>query len=302
MMKHAKPEWLKTPIPSGEKLFRLKRQLENRALSTICQSARCPNMGECWQNGHATFLIMGDRCTRNCGFCSVNHSSPLALDPDEASRVSEMVDILKLKYAVITSVTRDDLPDRGSQYFADIITRLKSTYPFLKIEVLIPDFDGKHELIDKIVAAKPEVLGHNIETIARLYPHVNRPLANFERSLSLLRYVAAQGAIAKTGLMVGLGETEAELSRLFSQLADTGVKLLTIGQYLQPVSGKTEVSRYYHPEEFSHLERMALNAGIRGVVAGPFIRSSYRAEGLYHKVSSLSDKKTPHQEGYSCAI
>lgn len=298
MMKRAKPEWLKTPLPCGEQLFKLKRQLEQRGLSTICQSARCPNMSECWPNGHATFLIMGDRCTRNCGFCSVNHAPPLALDSNEANQVSEMVSLLNLKYAVITSVTRDDLPDRGSRHFADMISKLKSTFPALKIEVLIPDFDGRHDFINRIIDAGPDVLGHNVETVARLYPQVNRPAENFDRSMSLLEHVSRRGAISKTGLMVGLGESQNELSRLFDRLADIGVRLMTIGQYLQPVSEKVPVSRYLHPDEFVSLRQMALDAGISGVVAGPFVRSSYHAEELYQEATSGS----PHQEGYQCVI
>lgn len=300
MKKRAKPEWLKAPIPCGEQLFKLKRQLEQRKLSTICQSARCPNMGECWQSGHATFLIMGERCTRNCGFCAVRHDRPLALDPAETLQVAEMVKLLQLKYAVITSVTRDDLPDRGSGHFAGMIRHLKSVYPALRVEVLIPDFDGRPELLDQVLRARPDVLGHNIETIARLYPQVNRPRQNFERSLSLLRYISERGAISKTGLMVGLGETETDLRELFDSLAQTGVRLLTIGQYLQPVPGKAEVRRYYTPDEFVKLREMALSAGIGGVVAGPFVRSSYHAEELY--LQATATPQSGRQEGYPCAM
>ena len=302
MKKRTKPEWLKAPIPCGERLFKLKRQLEMRGLSTICQSARCPNMAECWQNGHATFLIMGDRCTRNCGFCAVGHKPPLPLDPGEKRQVGEMVELLRLKYAVITSVTRDDLPDRGSSHFAEMIKYLKKSCPALKIEVLIPDFDGRPELLDRMIDAGPDVLGHNIETIARLYPHVNRPSAFFDRSLALLRYISERGVISKTGLMVGLGETELDLEELFPQLAAAGVKLLTIGQYLQPISGKVEVNRYYHPDEFEQLKQMALSSGIQGVVAGPFVRSSYHAETLYETAARQFRQKSSRQEGHACAI
>lgn len=302
MKTRAKPDWLKAPIPCGEELFKLKRQLEERGLSTICQSARCPNMGECWQNGHATFLIMGDSCTRNCGFCAVRHAPPQALDPKEAAQVAEMVDLLKLSYAVITSVTRDDLPDKGSAHFADMITFLREKYPSLKIEVLIPDFDGQPALLDRVIMAAPHVLGHNIETIDRLYPQVNRPAANFQRSMSVLRHVSQQGMISKTGIMVGLGEEEADLISLFHQLAEAGVRLLTIGQYLQPVHGKVPVVRYYHPDEFKHLEELAVHAGITGVVAGPFVRSSYHADRLYQTAIGLDNHVSTSKEGYPCAI
>jgi lipoic acid synthetase len=261
-------------------------------------------MGECWQNGHATFLIMGDRCTRNCGFCAVNHDTPTNLDADEANQVAEMVRLLKLSYAVITSVTRDDLPDRGSRHFAAMISHLKTQFPALKVEVLIPDFDGRPDLLDAIIEAGPQVLGHNIETVSRLYPRVNRPQANYERSLSVLRYVAQKGAISKTGLMVGLGEELAEIQDLFHQLAAAGVRLLTIGQYLQPLPGKTPVDRYYPPDEFVRLEEMAVSAGIPGVVAGPFVRSSYHADQLYQTaIGSRTDAPTSKEkEGYPCAI
>lgn len=302
MKKRTKPEWLKAPIPCGDRVFKLKRQLELRGLSTICQSARCPNMAECWRNGHATFLIMGDRCTRNCGFCAVTHKPPLPLNPDEPRQVAEMVELLNLKYAVITSVTRDDLPDRGSGHFAEMIESLKKTYPKLKIEVLIPDFDGRHDFLDRIIEAGPDVLGHNVETIARLYPQVNRPPTHFDRSLSLLRYVSKRGAISKTGFMVGLGETREDLRELFPLLADAGVKLLTIGQYLQPVSGKVEVKRYVHPDEFVEMEQMALAAGIKGVIAGPFVRSSYHAETLYETVRKEIETNPVGLEGHPCAI
>ena len=258
-------------------------------------------MGECWQNGHATFLIMGDRCTRNCGFCSVQHAAPQPLDPSEAGQVSEMVALLKLKYAVITSVTRDDLPDKGSGHFADLVRQLKNSFPDLHVEVLIPDFDGNHDFLDKVLESSPDVLGHNVETIARLYPFVNRPPANYERSLSVLDHAVQRGAISKTGLMVGLGETDDELWALFDRLAHIGVSLLTIGQYLQPVSGKVAVQRYVHPDDFARLQEKAEAAGIRGVVAGPFVRSSYHAEALYQKAAAHSRRTTHAPEGIPCA-
>jgi lipoic acid synthetase len=279
-----KPKWLKAQIPSGEDYFRIKKSLEKRNLSTICQQARCPNISECWNNYHATFLIMGDTCSRNCTFCSVNPGKPGPLLPEEPNRVLEMVDIMKAKYVVITSVTRDDLEDGGSPHFARVITHLKTHRPEVKIEVLIPDFKGNTLHLDTILEAKPDVLNHNLETVNRLYPHVNREVKNYHISLKVLKHSHERGFITKSGIMVGLGETLKEIKELFRDLRESGVKLLTIGQYLQPIKENVPVEKYYTPETFEQLKEIALSHGFTAVESAPFVRSSYKAHRMYDTV------------------
>jgi lipoic acid synthetase len=276
-----KPKWLKAQIPSGKDYFKIKNSLEKRNLSTICQQARCPNISECWNNYHATFLIMGDTCSRNCSFCSVQTGKPAPLLGEEPQRVLEMVDIMKSKYVVITSVTRDDLEDGGSAHFAHVITHLKTHRPDVKIEVLIPDFKGNTRHVDRVLDAGPDVLNHNLETVKRLYPHVNRKPENFHISLSVLRYGHDKGFITKSGIMVGLGETKEEIKETFQDLRESGVDLLTIGQYLQPTKGNVPVEKFYTPEEFGELKEIALSCEFRGVESGPFVRSSYKAHEMY---------------------
>ena len=279
-----KPRWLKAAIPAGENYFKIKKNLESRNLSTICQQARCPNISQCWNNYHATFLIMGDRCSRNCSFCSVKTGKPPPLLPEEGDRVLEMVDIMKAKYVVITSVTRDDLEDGGSSHFAGVITTLKTRRPEIKIEVLIPDFKGNTLHLDTVLNAKPDVLNHNLETVRELYPHVNRQSENYRVSLAVLRYGHEKGFITKSGIMVGLGETKEAVEELFGDLRKSGVDLLTIGQYLQPTKENVPVEKFYTPGEFEELKEMALSLGFKGVVSGPFVRSSYNALRLYEAV------------------
>lgn len=279
-----KPKWLKAAIPSGEDFFRIKKSLEKRNLSTICQQAKCPNIAECWNNFHATFLIMGDTCSRNCSFCSVKDGKPQELLPEEPDRVLEMTDLLKARYVVITSVTRDDLEDGGSSHFAAVIGKLKKERPGVDVEVLIPDFKGNTEHIDIVLNASPDVLNHNMETVKRLYPHVNRRIENYDRSLNVLRYSGQKGFVTKSGIMVGLGETENELMELFGHLIENGVKLLTIGQYLQPTKNNVPVEKYYTPEEFDELKRKALDAGFKAVASGAFVRSSYQAREMFMSV------------------
>jgi len=279
-----KPQWLKTHIPYGRDYFKIKKNLEQRNLSTICQSARCPNISECWNRRCATFLIMGDTCSRNCLFCSVKSGTPLPLRPDEPLRILEMVEIMNSRYVVITSVTRDDLDDGGSSHFASIIRTLKSNRPGLKIEALIPDFKGNTLHIDTVLHAEPDVLNHNLETIRRLYPLLNRPPLNYPVSLDVLRHSSGKGFITKSGIMVGLGETEEELNELFRDLRACGVKLLTIGQYLQPTPDNVPVARFYTPGEFELLKNTALQLGFTGVESGPFVRSSYNASEMYEPV------------------
>jgi len=278
-----KPAWLKAAIPAGDNYFKIKKSLEKRKLSTICQNAKCPNISECWNNHHATFLIMGDTCSRNCSFCSVKAGHPGPLPADEAERVLEMVKILKANYVVITSVTRDDLKDGGSSHFAHVISHLKIHQPDIKIESLIPDFKGKSQHLDNVLSANPDVLNHNLETVKRLYPHVNRPSQNYNISLKVLNHSHEKGYITKSGIMVGLGETEDELKQLFDDLRKSGVDLLTIGQYLQPTKANVPVEKFYTPEEFLNLKKMALITGFTAVESGPFVRSSYQAHRMYER-------------------
>ncbi len=281
--RHPKPQWLKAQIPAGEDYFRIKKSLEKRNLSTICQQARCPNISECWNNYHATFLIMGDICSRHCAFCSVNHGKPRPLLPGEPERVLEMVDIMKAKYVVITSVTRDDLEDGGSSHFARVIAHLKTRRPEVKIEVLIPDFQGSTQHLDIVLNAGPDVLNHNLETVKRLYPYANRKAGNYQISLKVLRYSHERGFITKSGIMVGLGETIEEIKELFRDLRESGVKLLTIGQYLQPIKENVPVEKYYPPEAFEQLKEIALSHGFTAVESAPFARSSYQAHRMYER-------------------
>ncbi|UCH95395.1 MAG: lipoyl synthase [Candidatus Aminicenantes bacterium] len=296
-----KPKWLKAQIPAGEDYFRIKKSLEKRNLSTICQQARCPNISECWNNYHATFLIMGDTCSRDCKFCSVKSGKPKPLLAEEPGRVLEMVDIMKARYVVITSVTRDDLEDGGSSHFARVIAHLKMHRPGLKIEVLIPDFKGNTRHLDTVLEANPDVLNHNLETVKRLYPYVNRKAENYHISLKMLRYSHEKGFITKSGIMVGLGETWQEINELFQHLGESGVKLLTIGQYLQPIKENVPVEKYYRPEEFAQLKEIAFSHGFTAVESDPFVRSSYQASRMYEKVLKNFENLVPgkNQESQS---
>jgi lipoic acid synthetase len=278
-----KPGWLKTKIPAGKKYFLLKSNLEKRRLSTICQNARCPNINECWNQNHATFLIMGDSCTRNCSFCSVKHAKPAPLDNSEPGKIVEMARLMQLKYIVITSVTRDDLDDGGASHYVRTVQELKSHLPDLKIEVLIPDFKGKPDLLDRVLQARPDVLNHNLETVSRLYPSINRDPENYSRSLAVLNHAKERGSITKSGIMVGLGETMDEITELFDDLVNIGVNFLTIGQYLRPTRLNLPVTTYYSPKMFDRLKEIALNKGLDAVESGAFVRSSYHASSMYRE-------------------
>jgi lipoic acid synthetase len=284
-MRQRKPAWLKAPLPSGDAYFALKNRLARRGLHTICQSARCPNAHECWNGGQATFLIMGDVCSRDCRFCAVATGAPRPLDPGEGGKLAEMTRLMGLNYAVVTSVTRDDLPDQGSGHFAAVVAALKRERPGLLVEALVPDFAGRSELLDRVLDARPDVLAHNVETVPALYPRVNRRAAAFADTLRVLERAKERGWITKTGLMVGLGEEADEVRELFGTLRRIGVDVLTIGQYLQPDRRSLPVGRYYTPAEFAALKEAALAAGFIGVESGPFVRSSYRAEQLYRAVN-----------------
>lgn len=279
-----KPPWLKTQIPSGKRYFYLKSNLEKRNLSTICQSARCPNIGECWNQNHATFLIMGNSCTRDCRFCSVSHNRPAPLDDSEPEKIVEMARLMQLKYIVITSVTRDDLDDGGASHYARTIQELKTSLPDLKIEVLIPDFNGKPDLLYQVLQPHPDVLNHNLETVRSIYPFINRDPENYSRSLRVLCLAKEKGFITKSGIMVGLGETMDEITELFEDLINAGVNFLTIGQYLRPTRFNLPVKKYYSPGTFDRLKEMALKKGFDAVESGAFVRSSYHAGLMYQQL------------------
>jgi lipoyl synthase len=274
-----RPEWLRVRLPGGENYFELKRMMRALALHTVCESARCPNIGECWSHRTATFMILGEKCTRRCGFCAVPKGMPRGeVDWEEPGRVARAAAAMGLKYVVVTSVDRDDLRDGGAAIFAHTIEALRSAIPEAKVEVLIPDFRGCDDALKVVLRARPDILNHNIETVPRLYP-VARRGSRYERSLALLtrsRELDA-GVPTKSGLMVGLGETFEEICALLNDLAETGVELVTIGQYLRPSKEQLPVARFYSPGEFAALKREGELLGIRHVEAGPLVRSSYHA-------------------------
>ena len=273
-----KPEWLKVKVFSGAEVNRVNRLLKEHKLNTVCQAANCPNRGECFNRGTATFLILGSVCTRNCRFCDIKSGQPGAVDTEEPSRVATMARELGLKHVVITSVTRDDLPDGGAQQFADVVAQLREKVKGATVEVLTPDFQGLPNAPDIVVEATPDVFNHNVETVPRLYSSV-RPGADYRCSLNLLKYVADNSNIVtKSGLMVGMGERFEELEEVFKDLADSGVSILTIGQYLAPSKDHFPVDRYVHPDEFVELKRLAELAGIKKVFSAPLVRSSYMAD------------------------
>ena len=271
-----KPEWLKARVPGGENYSRLKSLIDKSRLHTVCEEARCPNMGECWNSGTATFMILGDVCTRSCGFCAVKTGRPEFLDKDEPRRVGEAVEIMKLRHAVITSVNRDELFDGGAQIFADTIREIRSRVPVCRIEVLIPDFVGSEQALNIVLDAQPDILNHNTETVPRLYKTV-RPQAHYNRSLELLFRAKQKGFLTKSGLMLGLGETIEEVIDTMSDLGEVECDILTLGQYLQPTQSHLPVERYVHPEEFAMLKQRGLEMGFRYIESGPLVRSSYHA-------------------------
>ncbi|MCZ2562053.1 lipoyl synthase [Bacteroides fragilis] len=272
-----KPEWLKISIGANERYTETKRIVESHCLHTICSSGRCPNMGECWGKGTATFMIAGDICTRSCKFCNTQTGRPLPLDPDEPTHVAESIALMKLSHAVITSVDRDDLPDLGAAHWAQTIHEIKRLNPETTTEVLIPDFQGRKELIDQVIKACPEIISHNMETVKRISPQV-RSAANYHTSLEVIRQIAESGITAKSGIMVGLGETPAEVEELMDDLISIGCKILTIGQYLQPTHKHFPVAAYITPEQFAVYKETGLKKGFEQVESAPLVRSSYHAE------------------------
>ncbi len=281
------PGWLKRPLPTAQMLD-TRKLLNGLRLTTVCAEARCPNLTECWSRGTATFMILGEHCTRRCGFCAVSTMKPQPPEEDEPQRVAEAAARLGLRHVVITSVARDDLADEGAGHFARSIAAVRSRLPQSTIEVLVPDFHGRAELIQLVLAARPEVFNHNLETVARLQRKA-RPAARYQRSLDVLRTARrlAPQVMTKSGVMVGLGESRDELVAALRDLRQADCDLLTLGQYLKPGAGHLEVERYYSPEEFRELEHVALELGFRAVASGPFVRSSYFAETLFVETDLL---------------
>lgn len=260
-------------------LDELKKNFKHYGLHTVCQSAKCPNINECFKNKTATFMILGDICTRNCAFCATRHGKPSPVDENEPQKLANVIKNLQLKYVVITSVTRDDLSDCGAEHFKNTVNTLRKELPNLKIELLVPDFKGIEKNIDIVLSSKPDVFGHNIETVPYLYKY--RSTANYERSLKVLAYAKKQGFITKTALMLGLGETEEQLINVFKDLKNINCDILTIGQYLKPLKDNAAVVKEYTDEEFEYFKKKALEVGIKVCVSGRYVRSSYFADSTY---------------------
>ncbi len=279
-LRERKPAWLKVTAPGGERYRALTALIRDEGLHTVCQEAACPNVGECWERGTATFMILGDTCTRRCGFCNVKTGRPTWNDPLEPARVARSIARMGLRHAVVTSVDRDDLPDKGASAFVGVIRQVRRQAPGCLIEVLTPDFQGQEMPLAKVIAERPDVFNHNVEVVPRLYPLARRG-SSFARSCRVLELAKQLGGAAvttKSGLMVGLGETHDELVDAFAALRRRGVQVLTVGQYLRPSARHLPVVRYWHPDEFAALERAAYELGFEHVAAGPLVRSSYHAD------------------------
>jgi lipoic acid synthetase len=272
-----KPAWLKVKLPTGPGYMQLRELVEKHQLHTVCESAKCPNMGECWSRGTATVMILGNVCTRSCGFCHIATGRPPELDLDEPRRVAEAARLMQLRHMVITSVNRDELPDGGASIWAQTIRMIQAASPKTTIEVLIPDFCGDWEALQVVLDAKPDILNHNVETVPSQYKRV-RPQARYERTLELLQRAKEQGFITKTGLMVGIGEKPEEVQVLLEDLRRVNVDIVTIGQYLQPTREHLPIDRWVTPEEFAHWKAVGLKLGCGVVESGPLVRSSYHAE------------------------
>jgi len=288
----SRPYWLKKRLIANEGVFETKRALEKAQIATVCESSLCPNTNECFSNKRATFLILGKSCTRSCGFCSVEKAKPPEkVDAGEAEKISDVVERLNLKYVIITSVTRDDLDDGGASQFVNVINRVRILKRDINIEVLIPDFEGRPGPLKKIVSRRPDVLGHNIETVKRLYPIARRG-SDYSRSLELLRLAKTldKKLLTKSGIMLGLGEREEEIVDTIRDIRNTGSDILTIGQYLRPGPKNLLVKKFYRPEEFEHFKKTALDIGFRHVASGPFVRSSYFGEEIYKTILEVDDE------------
>ncbi len=272
-----RPPWLKAKLPGGQTYTHLRSIIDTYKLHTVCEEARCPNMGECWNAGTATFMILGDVCTRSCTFCAVKTGRPTVLDTDEPRRVAETIKLMGIKHAVITSVNRDELEDGGARIFAETIRETRQRVPDMRIEVLIPDFQGDEDALTTVLDAKPDILNHNVETVPRLYREV-RPQAKYERSLQLLDRAKKRGAVTKSGVMVGLGEEFDEIVGVMRDLRGVGCDIVTIGQYLQPTKNHHPIIRFVTPDEFLRFKQIGMDLGFGHVESGPLVRSSYHAE------------------------
>ena len=272
-----KPDWLKIKLPLGTNYRHVKQIVASHGLHTICSSGKCPNMGECWGAGTATFMILGEICTRSCKFCATRTGKPLPIDPEEPFKLAESVKLMGLKHVVITSVDRDDLNDGGAEHWAAAITAVKNINPGITIEVLIPDFDNRLKLIQMVANAGPDIISHNLETVERLTPLV-RSRASYRTSLDVIRKISATESVSKSGIMLGLGETRDEIHQTMDDLVGAGCEIFTMGQYLQPTRAHFEVAEYVHPDEFARLKMEGLQRGFRIVESAPLVRSSYHAE------------------------
>jgi len=272
-----RPDWIRAKLPYGENYSQILNLMRSKQLHTVCEEARCPNLGECWGHGTATFMILGDVCTRSCGFCAVKTGRPEELDTDEPRRVAEAVASMKLRHVVITSVNRDELKDGGAAIFAETIRQVRIKNPACRVEVLIPDFKGDHVACSIVADAEPDILNHNVETVPRLYSVV-RPQAKYDRSLEVLRYFKEKGLVTKSGMMVGIGESYDEVIEVMKDLRKVQVDILTIGQYLQPTKDHLPIDRYVEPSEFAMYKKVGIELGFKYVESGPLVRSSYHAE------------------------
>ncbi|MBQ5670438.1 MAG: lipoyl synthase [Tidjanibacter sp.] len=272
-----KPEWLKIKLHDGEGFAEVAHIVEAHGLHTICSSGKCPNKAECWSRRTATFMILGNICTRGCKFCATQTGRPLPIEPNEPERVAESIRLMGLRHAVITSVDRDDLPDGGAEHWRQVIEAVKTINPTTTVEVLLPDFDGREELVDLVMSARPHIAGHNLETIRRITPLV-RSKAQYDTSLRTLRRIAESGIPAKSGLMVGLGESHEEVLEALGDLREAGVEIVTLGQYLRPTAKHLAVEKYVTPEEFDQWKQEALAMGFKYVASAPLVRSSYLAD------------------------
>lgn len=277
--KHYKrlPGWMKMQMPKGETYSRMKNRVNEHNLHTICTSGKCPNIGECWNRGTATFMILGEICTRSCKFCGVKTGKPLPPDKNEPQKLAKTIEIMGIQHAVITSVDRDDLEDGGASIWAETIKAIKKVSETITIEALIPDFDGNKAHINQVIQAGPEVISHNLETVRRLTPEI-RSKAKYDRSLQVIHHISESGTIAKSGIMLGLGETEKEIYETMDDLLDAGCKIFTIGQYLQPTSEHLEVDHFIEPEQFEKYKQVGLDKGFSYVESSPLVRSSYHAD------------------------
>ncbi|WP_406287190.1 lipoyl synthase [Embleya sp. NBC_00896] len=291
-----KPSWIKTRAKMGPEYTELKQLVKREGLHTVCEEAGCPNIYECWEDREATFLIGGDQCTRRCDFCQIDTGKPAELDRDEPRRVAESVQAMGLKYATVTGVARDDLPDGGAWLYAETVRQIKELNPGTGVELLIPDFTAQPDQLAEVFSSRPEVLAHNIETVPRIFKRI-RPGFRYERSLDVISQARADGLVTKSNLILGMGEERAEISQAMQDLHDAGCELLTITQYLRPSVRHHPVERWVRPEEFVELNEEAEEIGFAGVLSGPLVRSSYRAGRLYRQALEVRERRNSSGEG-----